>query len=65
MYKYVCVPAHIHTNSNLECQMLVHGMNLVFFSVGSIKCRLNHTGKREQFYDEILSLLASMGSDQQ
>lgn len=37
----------------------------IFLSDGSIKCRLNHTGKREQFYDEILSLLASMGSDQQ
>lgn len=36
VYKYVCVPTHIHTNSNLECQMLVHGMNLAFFSVGSI-----------------------------
>ena len=42
-----------------------YAKQVYFLSDGSIKCRLNHTGKREQFYDEILSLLASMGSDQQ
>ena len=31
---------------------------------GMIQCRLNHTGSRQQFYDEILSLLATMGSEQ-
>ncbi|MFQ6793259.1 ABC transporter ATP-binding protein [Thomasclavelia sp.] len=30
---------------------------------GMIKCRLNHSGSQEQFYDEILSLLASSRSD--
>lgn len=42
-----------------------YAKQVYFLSDGSIKCRLNHTGKRKQFYDEILSLLASMGSDQQ
>lgn len=42
-----------------------YAKQVYFLSDGSIKCCLNHTGKREQFYDEILSLLASMGSDQQ
>ena len=32
---------------------------------GEIKFRLHHSGNRQKFYDEILSLLASMGSDQE
>lgn len=31
---------------------------------GKIKCRLNHSGNRQSFYDEILTLLATMGSEQ-
>lgn len=32
---------------------------------GQIKCRINNRGKRKGFYDEILNLLASMGSEQE
>lgn len=37
----------------------------ICLSDGAIKCRLNHSGERQKFYDEILSLLASMGSEQE
>ena len=42
-----------------------YAKQVYMLSDGEIKCRLNHSGNRQKFYDEILSLLASMGSDQE
>ena len=40
-----------------------YAKQVYMLSDGAIKCRLNHSGERQKFYDEILSLLASMGSE--
>ena len=42
-----------------------YAKQVYMLSDGAIKCRLNHSGERQKFYDEILSLLASMGSEQE
>lgn len=42
-----------------------YAKQVYMLSDGKIKCRLNQTGNRQSFYDEILSLLASMGSVQE
>ncbi|MCR1961082.1 ABC transporter ATP-binding protein [Thomasclavelia cocleata] len=42
-----------------------YAKQVYMLSDGEIKCRLNHSGNRQKFYDEILSLLSSMGSDQE
>ena len=42
-----------------------YAKQVYMISDGAIKCRLNHSGERQKFYDEILSLLASMGSEQE
>lgn len=42
-----------------------YAKQVYMLSDGQIKCRLNHSGDRQKFYDEILSLLASMGSEQE
>lgn len=41
-----------------------YAKQVYMLSDGQIKCRLNHNGDRQNFYDEILNLLASMGSEQ-
>ena len=41
-----------------------YAKQVYMLSDGQIKCRLNHSGSRQKFYDEILSLLVSMGSEQ-
>ena len=42
-----------------------YAKQVYMLSDGAIKCRLNHSGERQKFYDEILSLLASMGREQE
>lgn len=41
-----------------------YAKQVYMLSDGKIKCRLNHSGNRQSFYDEILTLLATMGSEQ-
>lgn len=40
-----------------------YAKQVYMLSDGKIKCRLNHNGNRQSFYDEILTLLATMGSE--
>lgn len=41
-----------------------YAKQVYMLSDGKIKCRLNHSGNRQSFYDEILTLLATMGSEE-
>lgn len=56
-------------SGNATILMVTHDASyakqVYMLSDGAIKCRLNHSGERQKFYDEILSLLASMGSEQE
>ena len=62
---------YANENENATILMVTHdafsasyAKQVYMLSDGQIKCRLNHSGSRQKFYDEILSLLVSMGSEQ-